>query len=166
MARVKNTSHPRFVFKKTSHAIKTPRKEVQTIPVAPRKEVPRKRVIGVKRKFRHRSGTVALREIRKYQKTTELLIQKLPFSRLVRDVLEYVTCVKNGRRSVEKIASEAFLILQEASEQFLVNLFEDANLSAIHAKRKTIEKRDIVLAQKVYWNGKGIDLDPNVKSKP
>jgi histone H3/H4 len=161
MARVKNTSHPRFVFKKTSHAIKTPRKEVQTTPVAPRK-----RVIGVKRKFRHRSGTVALREIRKYQKTTELLIQKLPFSRLVRDVLEYVTCVKNGRRSVEKIASETFLILQEASEQFLVNLFEDANLSAIHAKRKTIEKRDIVLAQKVYWNGKGIDLDPNVKSKP
>ena len=77
------------------------------------------------------SGTVALREIRRYQKSTELLIRKLPFQRLVREIAQdYKTDLR--------FQSTAVLALQEASEAYLVGLFEDTNLCAIHAKRVTI----------------------------
>merc|ERR1711907_185657 len=89
---------------------------------------------GVKRAHRFRPGTVALREIRKFQKSTELLIRKLPFQRLVRDIAGNF---KNDLR----FQSSAVLALQEASEAYMVGLFEDTNLCAIHAKRVTIMPR-------------------------
>ena len=155
MARVKNTS-------KTVSGGYGPRKE-WAIKIPKRTPIKRKTStpLGVKRNFRHRPGTVALREIRKYQKSTELLIKKLPFSRLVREILTYETSIlKEGivskRSKVSRLSSEAFLILQEATEKYLTDLFEDANLSAIHAKRYTIQPKDIQLARRVYIHGKGL----------
>ena len=81
---------------------------------------------------RYRPGTVALREIRKYQKSTDLLLRKLPFQRLVREIAQDFM---NDLR----FQSSAILALQEAAESYLVSLFEDTNLCAIHAKRVTIQ---------------------------
>jgi len=97
---------------------------------------------GVKKPHRYRPGTVALREIRKFQKSTELLIRKLPFQRLVREI---ATDYKSDLR----FQSQAVLALQEASEAYLVGLFEDTNLCAIHAKRVTIMPKDIQLARRI-----------------
>ena len=98
---------------------------------------------GVKKPYRFRPGTVALREIRKYQKSTELFIRKRPFQRLVQEVMQDYTT--NGLR----IQSHALMALQEASEAYLTSLFEDANLCAIHAKRITIMPKDIQLARRI-----------------
>ena len=87
-------------------------------------------------------GTVALREIRKYQKSTELLIRKLPFQRLVREIAQ-------GFKPDLKFQSQAIFALQEAAESYLVGLFEDTNLCAIHAKRVTIMPRDLQLARRI-----------------
>merc|ERR1739838_263577 len=97
---------------------------------------------GVKRAHRFRPGTVALREIRKFQKSTELLIRKLPFQRLVRDIAGNF---KNDLR----FQSSAVLALQEASEAYMVGLFEDTNLCASHAKRVTIMPKDMQLARRI-----------------
>jgi histone H3 len=86
---------------------------------------------GIKKPHRFRPGTVAVREIRKLQKSTDLLIRKLPFQRLVR---ELASEVKSGVR----FQSSAIMALQEASEAYLVGLFEDTNLCAVHANRVTI----------------------------
>lgn len=97
---------------------------------------------GLKKAHRFRPGTVALREIRKYQKSTELLIRKLPFQRLVREIAQdYKTDLR--------FQGQAILALQEASEAYLVGLFEDTNLCAIHAKRVTIQPKDIQLARRI-----------------
>ena len=92
---------------------------------------------------RYRPGTVALREIRRYQKLTELLIRKLPFQRLVREIAQDLgkmnMCFQSG----------AIMALQEASEAYLVGLLEDSNLCAIHAKRVTIMPKDIQLARRI-----------------
>ena len=98
---------------------------------------------GVKKPHRYRPGTVALREIRKYQKTTNLLIRKLPFARLCKEI----TSVYNpdGMRWT----GEALLAMQEATESFIVGLFEDTNLCAIHAKRVTIMPKDLQLARRI-----------------
>ncbi|TFJ85786.1 hypothetical protein NSK_003290 [Nannochloropsis salina CCMP1776] len=81
------------------------------------------------KKRRARPGMRALREIRQYQRTTELLLRRLPFARLVREV--------QGEISTKQYRWQAnsLLALQEAAEAHLVHLFEDANLCAIHAKR-------------------------------
>jgi len=108
------------------------------------------------KKRRFRPGTVALREIRKYQKSTNLLIQKLPFSRLVREITLEMTTDTNFKDIANlRWQSSALLALQEATEAFLVYLFEDANLCAIHAKRVTIMARDIQLARRIRgpWGG-------------
>jgi histone H3 len=86
---------------------------------------------GVKKPHRYRPGTVALREIRRYQKSTELLIRKLPFQRLVREIAQ-------DFKTDLRFQGSAVLALQEATEAYLVGLFEDTNLAAIHAKRVTI----------------------------
>lgn len=100
------------------------------------------RVGGVKKPHRFRPGTVALREIRRYQKSTELLIRKLPFQRLVREIAqEFKTDLR--------FQSSAIAALQEAAEAYLVGLFEDTNLCAIHAKRVTIMPKDIQLARRI-----------------
>ncbi|CAO2649385.1 Nn.00g067700.m01.CDS01 [Neocucurbitaria sp. VM-36] len=96
-------------------------------------------------KKRYKPGTVALREIRKYQKTTDLLLLKLPFQRLVREIAQTVTTEDGPNRW----QSQAIMALQEATEAFLVNLFHDANLCAIHAKRVTIQQKDIQLARRL-----------------
>jgi histone H3/H4 len=83
-----------------------------------------------------RPGTVALREIRKYQRSTDLLIRKLPFARLVREITQtYNSAPAEGEKRWQV---EALMALQEAAEAYLVHLMEDANLCAIHAKRVTI----------------------------
>ena len=97
---------------------------------------------GVKKPHRYRPGTVALREIRKYQKSTELLIRKLPFQRLFREIAQ-------DFKTDLRFQSSAVLALQEAAEAYLVGLFEDTNLAAIHAKRVTIMPKDIQLARRI-----------------
>ncbi|KAG9511408.1 HHT1, partial [Fragariocoptes setiger] len=100
-----------------------------------------------KRRKRAKPGTVALREIRHYQKSTELLIQKLPFFRLIREIaLE----VRGGEKlSWQCAAVEA---LQEIAEFFLIKMFEDANSAAIHAKRVTIRVEDFHVVRKIRQN--------------
>ena len=90
----------------------------------------------------YRPGTVALREICQYQKSTVLLIRRLPFQRLVREIAQDY----KGRLN---FASGAILALQEAAEAYLVGLFEDTNLCTIHAKRITIMPKDIQLARRI-----------------
>jgi histone H3 len=97
---------------------------------------------GIKKAHRFRPGTVALREIRKYQKSTELLIRKLPFQRLVREIAQ-------EHKQDLRFQGNAVLALQEAAESYLVSLFEDTNLCAIHAKRVTVMDRDIQLATRI-----------------
>jgi histone H3 len=101
-----------------------------------------KKLLIHKKLHRYRPGIVALREIRRFQRSTDLLIKKAPFQRLVREVafamkIEY------------KFQSTAMLALQEASEAYLVSLFEDTNLCAIHAKRVTIMNKDLQLARRI-----------------
>lgn len=97
---------------------------------------------GAKKPHRWRPGTVALRDIRRYQKSTDLLIRKLPFQRLVRELAQEF---KNDLR----FQANAILALQEASEMYLVGLFEDTNLCAIHGKRVTITPKDMQLARRI-----------------
>ena len=85
---------------------------------------------------------MALREIRRYQKTTDLLIRKLPFQRLVREIAD------DQRRDL-RFQSSALGALQEATEAYLISLFEDTNLCAIHAKRVTIQGKDMKLARRL-----------------
>ena len=97
---------------------------------------------GVMKPYRYRPGTAALKEIRKYQKSTELFIKKLPFQRLVKEIsLDY--------RKDLRFQSAAIHALQEAAEAYLVGLFEDTNLLAIHAKRVTIMPKDMELARRI-----------------
>ncbi|MGL6012083.1 MAG: histone H3 family protein [Shewanella oncorhynchi] len=115
-----------------------PRRLVAPKPVKPVK----KTNVPIKFKpHRFRPGTVALREIRRYQSSTALLIRKLPFSRLVREIVQ-----QSGQLRMQLSAVEA---LQEAAESFLVHLFEDANMCAIHSKRVTLMPRDIQLAKRL-----------------
>lgn len=95
-----------------------------------------------KKAHRYRPGTIALREIRKYQKTTELLLRKMPFQRLVREIAE-------DFRPYLRFQSSAILALQEATEAYLTGLFEDTNILAIHAKRVTIFPKDLQLARRI-----------------
>ena len=91
---------------------------------------------------RYRAGTVALQDIRHFQKTSALLIQKLPFQRLVREIAQdYKTDLR--------FQTVAILCLQEAAEAYLVRLFDDANLCAIHARQVTIMPKDILLARPI-----------------
>ena len=153
MARTKKTTH-----KKTG---KTPRKQLVTkspmkklTAAQARKNVAKAnqaaqqnlgnppRTGGLKRPMRYRPGTVALREIRRYQKTTELLIRKLPFSRLVREIAQ-------DFQTDLRFQPQVVAALQEAAEANLEGLFEDTNLCGIHAKRVTIMPKDIQLARRI-----------------
>ena len=94
---------------------------------------------GVKKPKRYRPGTVALREIRKYQRNTELLIRKLPFQRLAREIM-------HSMKPDYRIQSNALLALQTASESYLIDMFGDINMLSIHDRnRVTIQVKDIVL---------------------
>merc|ERR1712059_246648 len=100
---------------------------------------------GDKRARRFKPGTRALREIRKYQKSTNLLIPKLPFSRLIREVATSIA----GSNTELRFQSVALLALQEATEAYLVTLMEDSLLAAIHAKRVTVMVKDLSLARRI-----------------
>ncbi|KAL4976133.1 histone-fold-containing protein [Aspergillus desertorum] len=107
------------------------------------------------RRQRYKPGTVALKEIRKYQRSYDLLLRKLPFARLVREVALDILPAEVGAEL--RWQSHAIQALQEAAEAFLVHLFEDTNLCAIHAKRVTIMQKDIQLARRIrgVWGGLG-----------
>ena len=92
--------------------------------------------------FKYRPGTAALKEIRHYQKRTALLIRKLPFQRLVREIAQ-------DFKTDLRFQGSAMMALQEAAEAYLVHLFEDTNLCAIHARRVTIMPKDIQLARRI-----------------
>ena len=92
---------------------------------------------------RYRPGTVALHEIHHYQKSTELLIRRLPFQRLVREVAQ-------DFKTDLWFAVQTMAALQEATEAYLAGLFEDTNLCAIHTKRVTIMPKDIQLARHIH----------------
>lgn len=130
-----------------STAMKAPRKHPHVGGKSTRKSA---LAGGVKKPYRFKPGTVALREIRKYQKTTDLLIRKLPFQRLVKEIAnDIVGCDKQLR-----FQSAAVAALQEAAEAYLVGLFEDVNLCAIHAKRITIMPKDMRLARRIRGDDK------------
>ena len=97
---------------------------------------------GPKKAHRYRPGTVALREIRRYQKSTNLLICKGPFQRLVKQVARNLKCEF-------RFQSTAVLAIQEAAEAHLISVFEDTNLCAIHARRVTITPKDMQLALRI-----------------
>ncbi|KAJ5902508.1 Histone-fold [Penicillium taxi] len=104
---------------------------------------------------RYKPGTVALKEIRRYQRSFDLLVAKLPFARLVREVaLDLLPADVGAELRWQSFAIQA---LQEAAEAFLVHLFEDTNLCALHAKRVTIMQKDIQLARRIrgVWGGLG-----------
>jgi histone H3 len=115
---------------------------------------------GIKKPHRYRPGTVALREIRRYQKGTELLIRKAPFQRLVREIMldlpykhlkgypELRSSVNTDQRA-RRMQSTALLALQEAAEAFMIGFFEDTNECAIHAKRVTIMPKDMHLVKRI-----------------
>ena len=131
MARTKQTA-------RKSTGGKAPRKQLAT--KAARKSAPA--TGGTKRVHRYRPGTVALREIRKFQKTTVLLIRKLPFQRVVREIAQ-------DFKTDLRFQAMAVLALQEATEAFMVGLYEHTNLCAIHGKRVTIMPKDMVLARRI-----------------
>lgn len=91
---------------------------------------------------RYRPGVVALREIRRYQNSTDLMIRKKPFQNLVREIIQQL-------KADFRCQNSALLALQEASEAFLVDVLEETNLCAIHAKRVTITPKDIQLAHRI-----------------
>ena len=130
MARTKQTA-------RKSTGGKAPRKQLAAKTA--RKSTPSE---GAKRKIRFRPGTVALREIRRYQKSTDLLLKKAPFQRLVREIAQ-------DYKSDLRFQGSAIMALQEATEAYIVSLFEDTNLCAIHAKRVTIMPKDIQLARRI-----------------
>ena len=104
---------------------------------------------GVKKRYRYWPGTVALKQIRQCQKSTELLIRKLPFQRLVQEIACDSDVITSPLCGKVRFQSAAVMALQEASEAYLVGLFEDTNLCAIHAKWVTIMPKDIQLARRI-----------------
>lgn len=102
-----------------------------------------------KRARRFRPGTVALREIRRYQKSTETLIRKGPFARLVREIATDENALYGTTGGGLRFQSVALEALQHAAEAYLVSMFDDANLCAIHAKRVTIMAKDMKLAMRL-----------------
>jgi|TARA_B110000305_G_C19069059_1_gene460768 histone H3 len=97
---------------------------------------------GERKKMRFRPGTVALREIKRYQKSTNLLLPRASFQRVVRSICHEID-------NTLRCQAQALLALQEATEAYLVGVFEDANLCCVHAKRMTIMKQDMELARRI-----------------
>ncbi|KAI9832518.1 MAG: histone H3-like centromeric protein hH3v [Sarea resinae] len=133
--------------RRVSAAASTPKRRSRRSGVQPGDPIPHRK------QRRYRPGTLALKEIRRYQRSTDLLLLKLPFSRLVREIAMNLA----PSRELFRWQSQAIQALQEAAEAFLVHLFEDTNLCAIHAKRVTIMQKDIQLARRIRgaWGGLG-----------
>jgi histone H3 len=147
MARTKTTAR-----KSTGGGVKKPRKQIalpsksklqtksakKTVPVSPAFSSG-----GIKKPHRYRPGTVALREIRRYQKSTDLLMRKMPFQRIVRHITMLLA------KTDFRYRASALEALQHSAEAYLVGVFEDSQLCAIHAKRVTIMVRDMQLARRI-----------------
>ena len=106
----------------------------------------------VKKKQRYRPGQLCLRDIRRLQNSTELLIPRVRFSRLVREISKNIvaqTPNSERKRGDLLFQTKAILALHEAAEAYLVGLFEDTNLCAIHARRVTVMPKDIQLARRL-----------------
>lgn len=112
--------------------------------------------------YKFRPGTVALRDIKKYQKSTELLIRRLPFQRIIREVAAnfvrsranlspHAMLPKSHLPADDNLRFQASAVqaIQEATEAYIVNLFQETNLCAIHAHRVTIMPKDIQLARRI-----------------
>ena len=140
MARTKQTARKTTGGKAPQKQLPTKQRKTAVATRAASRSAP---TTGVKKPHRYRPGTVALREIRRYQKTTELLIRKAPFQRLFREILQDKT------KKVERCTGPSLLATQEAAEAYLVGLGEDTNLCAIHGKRVTIMPKDIQLARRI-----------------
>lgn len=102
---------------------------------------------GVKKR-KSKSGTVSLRDIRKYQRTTELLIKKAPFKRCVVHSANQAASGSSFPTGV-RFQKDAIIALQEATEAYVVGLFEDSNLECIHGKRVTVSPKDVQLARRI-----------------
>ena len=111
-------------------------------------------------KRRFRPGTVSLREIKRYQKSVNLLFSKAPFQRLIYSIADGIGL--NRYKCQVRFQYTALMAIQEATESYLTELFEDANLCAIHANRMTIMKKDMDLARRIrgerFWDRR--DLMP------
>ena len=152
MARTKQTA------RKVSGG-KAPRKQLATKAAHAATHNQRPAEGGIKKPHRYRPGAVALREIRRYQKSTDLLLRKGPFGRLVREMTQdaqkgkATTCPSvDGEKTtnlIERHTATSILIHQTACEDYLITLLEDANLCAIHTKRVTIMPKDIKLAMRI-----------------
>jgi histone H3 len=125
-----------------SVGVKSPRSKVRQYASKQPRKMTQGTITQERKPHRYRPGTVALREIRKYQKSSDLLLRKLPFQRLVREI---AGDIKNDLR----FQSTAILALQEAAEAYLVGLFEDTMLCALHRKCVTITVRDMQLARRI-----------------
>jgi histone H3 len=142
MVRIKNSA-------RKSVGGKAPRKSL--VAIAAKKCLPGQ---VVNKPNRTRPGMTALRQIRKYQQSVDLLIPKLPFMRLVRELAQdFCICGEKIR-----FQSSAIMALQEASEAYLTKLFEDTNLCAMHAKRVTIKPKDMQLARRIRGDS-NMDVD-------
>ena len=123
-----------------------------------------------RRKRRWRPGTVALREIRNYQKTTDLLIPRASFARVVREVMQDLNTSRSGRfyrfnlKAVPptRWSAQALPAIQAAAEAYLVNMMEDGQCAAIHAKRVTLTPKDMRLVCRIRNNSDAFSLDPNM----
>ena len=100
---------------------------------------------------RFRPGTRALREIRYYQKRTDLLIPKLPFQRVVREIMQDIEREKGERGNPYRIQTSALLALQEACECHIITLFERSMFCCVHAKRVTIQDKDLRLVKNICY---------------
>ena len=135
-----NNTNQYLVITTSTPGGKVPRKQLQSL-------TKRSSFVGtasVKKPHRYRPGTVALREIRKFQKSTAFLLRKLPFQRLVKEITQSYEYHKQFR-----FQTTALMALEEAAEAYLVGLFEDTNICAIHAKRVTIMAKDMQLARRI-----------------
>ena len=94
--------------------------------------------VKVRKAHRFRPGTVALREIRKYQRSTDMLIKRAPFRRLIREIAQdYKDDVRFQKSAIDAI--------QEATESYITSLFTDSNLAALHTGRTTVMANDLHL---------------------
>ncbi|EAN78895.1 histone H3 variant [Trypanosoma equiperdum] len=113
---------------------------IQSVARAPVKKV--ENTPPQKRHHRWRPGTVALREIRRLQSSTDFLIQRAPFRRFLREV---VSNLKDSYR----MSAACVDAIQEATETYITSVFMDANLCTLHANRVTLFPKDIQLALKL-----------------
>nr|AJF96734.1 CENH3 [Lepidium oleraceum] len=102
-----------------------------------------------KKTYRYKPGTVALREIRHFQKSTHFLIPAAAFIREVRCITQAV-----APPQISRWTAEALVALQEAAEDYVVGLLSDSMLCAIHARRVTLMRKDFELARRLGGKGR------------